>query len=506
MSDAAVTAPLAPAVTSPAAPAVTAHRVPAALAPDPSRVLARLFLPGEELPGGRSRAGAVAGRVMGLPEPQVERLATGLLDGYSSRHRDYSAMLMQHAAVVGSHVQPALPMSTARTLLLGASFTCEYALEGAALCNPSAVPHPDQDGLLSGQLRVAVSLRGIGEGHISSIGFASAVVGPGPQWTFEPRARPVVAGTSEGTTWRRDHLRAVLADHGDIDGLAHNILDELPEVFVEADLELALSAAHHDLLSRSGGQATVDMLRRLVASAYQVSLPADSAFSQRVLWPTAVEESNGMEDARFVQFTGPDGAMAYHATYTAYDGKRIAPRLLTSPDLRVFQAHRLAGPAARNKGMALFPRLVDGRHWSLCRSDGESNSVATSDDGFLWRSPTVLQAPEADWEVLQVGNCGPPIETEAGWLVLTHGVGPMRRYAIGAILLDLDDPTVVLGRLPEPLLVTGPDEREGYVPNVVYSCGAVAHDGRLWLPYGVGDARIRVAWFDLDELLTAIRR
>jgi len=487
------------------APAVPAHRVPAGLLPDPSRVLARLFLPGEELPGGRSRAGAVVGRVMGLPEHQVERLATALLDGYSSRHRDYSSTLIQHAGVVGSHVPTAQPMSTARTLLLGASFTCEYALEGAALCNPSAVPHPDQSGLLPGQLRVAVSLRGIGEGHISSIGFASAVAGPGPQWTFEPRAHPVVAGTSGSTTWRREHLRSVLADHGDIDGLAHNILDELPEVFGDADLELALTAAHHDLLARAGGQATVDTLRRLVASAYQVSLPAGTAFSQRVLWPTAVEESHGMEDARFVQFTGPDGATAYHATYTAYDGKRIAPRLLTSPDLRVFQAHRLAGPAARNKGMALFPRLVAGKHWALCRSDGESNSVATSDDGFLWSAPTVLQAPEADWEVLQLGNCGPPIETAAGWLVLTHGVGPMRRYAIGAILLDLDDPTVVLGRLEQPLLQTEPDEREGYVPNVVYSCGGLAHDGRLWLPYGVGDARIAVAWFDLDELLTALR-
>jgi predicted GH43/DUF377 family glycosyl hydrolase len=235
------------------------------------------------------------------------------------------------------------------------------------------------------------------------------------------------------------------------------------------------------------------LLRRLVASAYEVTFPDAIELSQQVLLPSTDEERNGMEDARFVRFVDTDGTVEYRATYTAYDGQQIAPRLLTSPDLRIFRVHRLAGPAARNKGMALFPRLVGGRHLSLCRSDGESTSLTASPDGFVWGEPQLIQAPEAGWEMLQVGNCGPPIETERGWLVLT--------YAIGAILLDLDQPTRVVRKLERPLLQASRDERDGYVPNVVYSCGGVVHNGLLWLPYGIGDSRIGVAWAPVDELL-----
>jgi predicted GH43/DUF377 family glycosyl hydrolase len=205
-----------------------------------------------------------------------------------------------------------------------------------------------------------------------------------------------------------------------------------------------------------------------------------------------------------VRFVAADGTVDYRATYTAYDGSAIAPRLLTSPDLRTFRAQRLAGPAARNKGMALFPRPVGGRHLALCRTDGESNSIASSDDGVVWSEPETIQVPVAPWEVLQVGNCGPPIETDEGWLVLTHGVGPMRTYAIGAILLDLDDPAHVVKRLELPLLQGLPGEQNGYVPNVVYSCGGVVHAGRLWLPYGISDARVGVVWVSVDELLAAM--
>ena len=481
-----------------------ARHVESSLAPDAGRVIANLFLPGEEPPQGRSRTGAVVARVLALPEQQVEDLVAGLLADFSPRHRGYREMLGQHAAMVGSHVGDALSMTAARTLLLGASFTAEYAVEGAALCNPSAVLHPDQGGLQPGQARVAVSLRGIGEGHISSIGFATAVVGPGEQWAFDARARPSVAGVGTEARWRREHLRAVLADQGVIADLAHHVLGRLPETFTGHDLRRVLEQEPPDLLGRPGAQATVDLLRRVVASAYEVTFADDVVLSQQVLMPSAAEESNGLEDARFVRFVADDGTVDYRATYTAYDGRHIAPRLLTSADLRNFTAHRLAGPAARNKGMALFPRTIGGRHFSLCRSDGESTSVASSPDGFVWGAPEQVQAPAAAWEVLQVGNCGPPVETGRGWLVLTHGVGPMRSYAIGALLLDLDDPTRVAARLDEPLLRTAPDEQEGYVPNVVYSCGGLLHDGRLWLPYGIGDARIGVAWADLDGLLDAM--
>jgi predicted GH43/DUF377 family glycosyl hydrolase len=480
------------------------HRLEATLAPDPGRVIARLFLPGEELPMGHSRTGAVVARVLALPEAEVEQLATQLLVAFSHRHRDYSDLLRAHAAIISPHLHDAAPLSAARTLLMGATFTAEYAVEAVALCNPSAVLHPDQSGLRPGQARIALSLRAIGEGHLSSIVFASAVVGTGSQWSFDLRVQPSVRGISSPAHWRQCHLRAVLAERGRLDGLAETILAALPNEFTERELELALAEAPQDLLVRPGGQATVELLRHVVTSAYEVTFPPDVELSQQVLCPATAEESNGLEDARFIRFTASDGLVSYRATYTAYDGQHIAPRLLISPDLRTFHAHRLAGIAARNKGMALFPRLVEGQHVALCRSDGESTSIARSVDGFVWGEPEQIQAPEASWEVLQVGNCGAPIETDQGWLVVTHGVGPMRTYSMGAMLLDIADPTRVLARLEQPLLRTMEAEREGYVPNVVYSCGSVVHDGRLWLPYGIGDARIAVAWASLEELLYAM--
>jgi predicted GH43/DUF377 family glycosyl hydrolase len=474
------------------------------LRPEPGRVVNRLFLPGEEQPAvGRSRTGAVVDRVLALPEDEVERLAAHLVDQFAARHRDYVGVLHEHAERVGSHLS-GVQVSASRDLVLGAAVTAEFAVEGAALCNPSAVPHPDQSGLADGELRVAVSLRAIGEGHLSSIAFAEAVVGPGPTWRFSPRELPVTAGTTSAGQWPRNHLAAVLDDRGHADELTLSVLAKLPDRLHAGDLQQALDAEHPDLLLRAGSRTTVDRLRNVVASAYDVGFPDDVALSQRVLLPSAPEEVNGMEDARFVRFVDEDGTASYRATYTAYDGRHIAPRLLLSSDLSTFSAHRLAGPAARNKGMALFPRLVGGLHRSLCRTDGESTSLASSPDGLAWGEPQLLQGPEASWEVLQVGNCGPPIELDEGWLVLTHGVGPMRTYSIGALLLDLDDPSCVIGRLREPLITPAADEREGYVPHVVYSCGGLVHDDLLWVPYGVGDARIAVAWARVPDVLAAM--
>jgi predicted GH43/DUF377 family glycosyl hydrolase len=480
---------------------VIAQRIQAGLLPDPARVVAQLFLPGEELHRAHSRASQVVGRVMSLAEDEVEWLAAGLLRDFGGRHHNYQELLRRHASIVSAHIEEAREMTAARTLLLGATFTAEYATEAAGVCNPSAVLGPDQSGLGAGQARVALSVRGIGEGHISSIGFCSAVVGPGARWSFEPRLLPVSVADATPASWRRAHLHAVLADQGHLDELAEAVLHALPAEFEGADLERVLAETHRDLLTRAGTAATVDLLRKVVSSAYKTSFPRDADLRQRILSPSAEEESNGMEDARFTRFTDEDGTAEYRATYTAYDGQRIAPRLLISPDLRVFSAHRLAGPAARNKGMALFPRKVHGQHLALCRSDGESTSLASSADGYVWDRPVVLQEPSAPWEMLQVGNCGPPIETDQGWLVLTHGVGPMRVYVIGTLLLDLDDPTRVVGYSSTPLLSPGPDEQDGYVPHVVYSCGAFLHDGLVWIPYGIDDCRIGVAYAPLGEVL-----
>ena len=302
---------------------------------------------------------------------------------------------------------------------MGASFTAEYAVEAAALCNPSAVLHPDQNGLRRrgssrdqppGHRRRACFVLGLRCGRDRARG----------EVDFRASRKPGRRRSQRAARWARDHLRAVLADEGQVDDLTHNVLAGLPDVFTASEVQQILTDAHPELLTRPSGMASIEVLRRVMASAYEVSFPADVALSQQVILPATVEERNGVEDARFVRFHD-DGQIDYRATYTAYDGQQIAPRLLISPDLRTFRAHRLAGPAARNKGMALFPRRINGRHWGLCRSDGENTSVASSYDGHIWGRPTLVQRPRASWEVVQIGNCGSPIETDRGWLVLTHG-------------------------------------------------------------------------------------
>jgi predicted GH43/DUF377 family glycosyl hydrolase len=487
-----------------------AHRLPAELHADPARVVAQLFVPGEQPHQTRSRAAAIIDRILALDEAEVEQRAAQLLEDFGTRHHGYPQLLARHAGIAAAHLDDPTGLSPARSLVLGASFTAEYATEAAALCNPSAVAHPDQRDLQPGQLRAAVSLRAIGEGHISSIAFATAIIGPGPSWTFTDRERPVALGETSPTEWSNHHRSAVLTDQtrtasrGSVDELSNALLRVLPTRFEATDLERALAQASVGLLTRPGASASIDQLRRIVSSAYQVDFPADTTLAQRILRPSTAEESDGMEDARFTRFTSSDGTVEYRATYTAYDGRQIAPRLLLSRDLRRFRTHRLAGAAAGNKGMALFPRLVGGRHLALCRTDGENISLTHSPDGYTWSQPRLIHAPTQVWELLQVGNCGPPIETDRGWLVLTHGVGPMRSYAIGAILLDLDHPMQVIGRLPRPLLAPGRGEQDGYVPNVVYSCGGLIHGGRLWLPYGIDDSRIGVAWAPLDDLLAEL--
>jgi predicted GH43/DUF377 family glycosyl hydrolase len=480
-----------------------AHRVSAELRPDPARVIARLFLPGEEKIAGRSRIGKLVDRVLALPEAEVGPHLAALVEQFRSRHRQYIELLTEHAGLVRSSLPDGTALSPERELLLGATFTAEYAVEGAALCNPSAVPHPDQSGLLPGQLRVALSVRGIGEGHLSSIGFAEAVIGPGPEWDFQSRQLPAVTVGSGPGRVERDHLRARLLDLGPLDALARNVLGALPAAFGPAQLEAAIGAVPQPLLAVPGSGTTLDTLRRMVSAYYQVEFPGDVSISQQVLMPATAEESHGVEDARFVRFVD-DGAAEYRCTYTAYDGQRIQPRMMVSPDLRTFRAEGLAGPAAHNKGMAIFPRKVHGRYISLCRSDGESTGISTSTDGICWETPTTVQVPGGFWALLQVGNCGPPLETEFGWLVLTHGVGPMRVYSVGALLLDLDDPTKVVKVLADPLLQSSSTDQNGYVPNVVYSCGGIIHDGRLWVPHGVGDTRIAVAWVAVTELIDAM--
>ncbi|WP_256790100.1 glycoside hydrolase family 130 protein [Frankia sp. AvcI1] len=478
---------------------VTRH--PLTLTADPGRVIAKLFLPGEEGSEGHSRAAGIVARVLALSDGEVAGLVAALLDRFGPRHRDYRDLLTRHAAIVAPRVRTPAELSPARTLLLGACFTAEYAVEGAAVTNPSAVRHPDQSGLPAGALRLALSLRAVGEGHLSSIGFAVAVIGPGPAMRLEPRTGPLTTGLAVPVTWEHARLRALLTDHGLDDEVTRSVLDSLDRSPADGDLEQAFAGMPADLLRRPQAAGILAGIRSVAGTLRKIEFPADSGLAERVLWPTVASESKGMEDARFVRFTAPDGTVDYRATYTAYDGTEIRPRLLTSPDLRTFTTSPLIGPAARNKGMALFPRLVGGRHLALCRSDGQTTGLTASSDGLVWEPFRPVHEPRATFELIQVGNCGSPIETAAGWLVLTHGVGPMRTYSVGAILLDLADPATVIAALPEPLLTPIATEAEGYVPNVVYSCGGLVHDGRLWLPHGIGDSRVGMASVPVDALL-----
>jgi predicted GH43/DUF377 family glycosyl hydrolase len=478
---------------------------PRELTADPGRVVARLFLPGEGLPSTHSRAARIVGRVLSLPPEQVATLARGLLADFATRHVDTAAILQANARAVGSRVPGADPVSGDRAIVLGASFTAEYAIEGAALCNPSVVEHPDQSGLEPGQLRVAVALRAIGEGHLSCIEFAEAVIGPGEQWTFPERSAPPATATVLPGRWRREHLRASIEHEQQLTELSSATLDRLPAEFTGAEVEQSIQSLPSELLHHRDSTSALNALREMVESAYTAVFDEETALAQRVLLPVAVEEEHGMEDARFVRFAADDGTTEYRATYTAYDGRDIAPRLITSPDLRTFAIHRLSGPSARNKGMALFPRQVDGVHLALARTDGESISLARSADGVIWSDETIIHVPTEPWEIVQTGNCGSPIETRRGWLVLTHGVGPLRVYSIGALLLDLDNPATVLARSRQPFLKPAGSTRDGYVPNVVYSCGGIVRDGTLWVPYGIGDARVGVFSTDLETLIDSLQ-
>ncbi|TQM15669.1 glycoside hydrolase family 130 protein [Pseudonocardia kunmingensis] len=477
-------------------------RLDATLTADPARVLARLFVPGHELVvNTESRATGVLARILALPEDEVRSTLRDVLARYTGRHRDLPGTLAAHYEEISHRVPDAAALTAQRRTLIGAWFTHEYAIEAAALFNPSVVAHPDQSGLPPGHLRFVLSLRAVGEGHLSSVEFRTGVLGAGHELSLDDPGPHVEAGRPGPAVHDRALFAAVLAEDGSDAESASFLVSSLPARFGEAELERAIAALAGQRVTRHGGTRTAELARRIARCSYEVEFSPRSALAERVLWPQGPADARGIEDARFVRTVAEDGCPTYRATYTAFDGDRIMPQLIETPDFRRFRMTQLAGPAAKNKGMALFPRTVGGRHLALSRWDRENNAIATSVDGLWWGDAQTLHVPNRPWELTQTGNCGSPVETDRGWLVLTHGVGPMREYAIGALLLDLDDPSRVLGALREPLLRPRDDEREGYVPNVVYSCGALRHGDRLLLPYGASDAAVRFAVVDVPLLL-----
>jgi predicted GH43/DUF377 family glycosyl hydrolase len=468
--------------------------------PDPSRILPRLFVPGQEtLIQGESRATPVIDRILDLTEQDVEQTLARTMARFSDGYRDLPQTLEDNFRLV-AHRLGGREIGRPRRQLIGAYFTQEYALEAAALFNPSMVKHPDQSGCQPGEVRFVMSLRAVGEGHLSSIEFRTGIIGADAAIRLDPPGRFLETGRIRPVYYDRRLFQNKLAEYGQDDENTRLLWTILPSSFTAAELEAALIELARQQLTRGDSTALADRVRWMAASNYAVEFGADHPLAERVLWPTAPDESHGMEDARFVLFT--DGADAtYYATYTAFDGSQVAPHLLETPDFRTFTISQLSGPSASNKGMALFPRKIAGRYAALSRWDRESNGVAYSDDAHDWSRARTVQSPARPWELIQLGNCGSPIETPMGWLVFTHGVGPMREYAIGAVLLDLGEPERLIGALPEPLLVADESEREGYVPNVVYSCGAMRHGDTIVLPYGCSDSSVRIATVDLPRLL-----
>lgn len=383
-------------------------------------------------------------------------------------------------------------------MLIGAYFTQEYSFEAAALCNPSIVADPAWSG--EGPLKFIMSARAIGEGHISSIEFRTGTVTESGDVTFEDVGSLVATGRRTSVMYQKVSFLARLEELGADPSIADEILGQLPERFTSNDLEVVLPNLDATSSYPASAFETIRLIHWLASSNYRLEF-VNGPLSERLIFPAGPSDSHGMEDARFVNFVDEDGSSTYYATYTAYDGFQILPQLIETNDFLAFDITTMSGLSARNKGLALFPVKIDGSYAALSRHDRERLYLSFTDDIRVWDESELIYEPRAGWEVVQVGNCGSPIETEDGWLVITHGVGPMRRYCLGAVLLDRKDPSQVLGRLPRPLLEPGESERDGYVPNVVYSCGGVVHGDNLVLPFGVADHSIGMAIIPLANLM-----
>ena len=469
------------------------------LSPNKQRVVLRPFQP-----PGDDRILRVIGRVCTLSEREVDLQLANVLEEFHGRHQKPKQFFEKRFLALRHHLLTDTPLSDNRRLLLGAYFTQEYALESAALFNPSLVWHPDQTNLASGSRRFVMSLRAVGEGHVSSIVFRSGVISRDLQITVDQPNRFVTTPRFvPDSSYENGLFRRKLIELGLGTPFTYEILAELPAEFTLEHLESQLKTSLREHRSDHATLAPlVDQVIMLAKSNYEVQYTPDHELSERLIFPFSPTETNGIEDARFVHFQNDDGTSRYYATYSGYDGRLVLPQLLETKDFLRFKMHTLNGPAVSNKGMALFPRKINGHYAMLGRQDGEHLFLMYSDMLYFWHTSELIIKPTNPWEYVQMGNCGSPIETDAGWLVLTHGVGPMRKYCIGAMLLDLDDPSKIIARLHEPLITPNEVEREGYVPNVVYTCGAIVHREHLVIPYAMSDYATTFATIEVAELLS----
>ncbi|MDV6030616.1 MAG: glycosidase [Phycisphaera sp. RhM] len=469
------------------------------LSPNNRRVVLRPF----EMPDAGRKLRIIA-RVSTLSEEQVDAQLDLVLKEFHGRHQRPREFFLSRFEAIRRHLLTDAPMSENRQLLLGAYFTQEYALESAALFNPSIVWHPDQSNLADGSRRFVLSLRAVGEGHISSVTFRSGVLDAENRLSIDdPTGYVTTPEFVPDALYEKELFLRKLVELGLESPFTDSVFAGLGDEFNLSQLENALNLGMRAYGARRRELATtVDQVVMLAKSNYEINYLPQHDLSERLIFPFGPSETNGVEDARFVQFQEENGDWRYYATYTAYDGKMVLPQLLETQDFLHFKMHTLNGPAIVDKGLAMFPRKINGRYAMVSRQDGEHLFLMYSDMLHFWHTKQMIVKPTYPWEFVQMGNCGSPVETDAGWLLLTHGVGPMRKYCIGVILLDLDDPSRVISRLREPLLTPNENEREGYVPNVVYSCGSVIHNGQLVLPYAMSDYATTFATVSVDELLS----
>jgi len=510
--------------------------------PDPSRVIARFLYVNDE------RSADIIREVLAMPQKEVNIAMSQLLRGYSRRHRNISRIFEKHFAKLSPIFEKIEvnedDLSSSQKALIGSYFTMEYSIESAAFFNPSVVDHPDQSEIRFDEKRVIFSFRATGEGHISSIVFRSGILDKNNNLNIEPvgkmlaEADVIKRNVYDKKTFQKklDDLQnqgSVISpaiidkmdemqDKGNVISpaivdkqeelkdkveiiSAAFILDKLGDNFTYGELMKNLEIARKDPKVTEDHLKIMNQMMWLASSHYEINFSIDSSISERVIFPISATEQKGIEDARFVKFTDDDGEITYYATYTAYDGIAILPKLISTKDFYDFRILPLNGEIAQNKGMALFPRKINGKYAMLCRIDGVNNYIAYSDSINIWREAKIIQQPKYPWELVQIGNAGSPIETEDGWLVITHAVGSMREYTLGASLYELENPEKEIGRLSSPLMVPNEIEREGYVPNVIYSCGSIIHNEDLVIPYAMSDHSSSYATVDLRELLDVLK-
>jgi predicted GH43/DUF377 family glycosyl hydrolase len=481
--------------------ALLARRKPIVMNAKIGRVITRPYLP-----SGEDRIRKVIQRVLSLDEDEACTILETVLQDFSHRHRYFRESLERNFEQVAGLVPDVDQVSKQRRLLIGMYFTAEYSVEAAALFNPSIVKVANQETDPEGSCRFVMSFRAIGEGHISSIEFRGGFIDSNNDIFFDALSDYVEApAIHPNPSFDRHLFRLKLQEMGASNAVTHQLLNWLPDNFSFNDLQGKIAELHNNgqLLWQEKTDA-IDMAMWLAQSNYEILFRKDHPISERVIFPVSESERKGIEDARFVRFVDDDGTVTYYATYTAYNGETILPQLIETCDFLSFKIITLNGAQVQGKGMALFPRKIRGKYVMLSRQDGENNAIMFSDNLHFWQQAQLLQEPEFPYEFIQMGNGGSPMETPEGWLVVTHGVGPLRTYSLGIELLDLEDPTRIISRIEEPILVPNAHEREGYVPNVVYSCGAMICQDELIIPYASGDQRCGIATLQLPQLMARL--